>query len=125
MPARLSDPRARGQNNAVGLRLVQAACNDSSLSLYTKLGLATREPLSLLQGNPPAELHGGQSAWPFSSSSHERDLAMELTGQAALGNSVSQKPGAVHAEPVLIIKTLPGDLLVGVSCPFCRGDWQK
>jgi hypothetical protein len=45
--------------NAAGIRLVQAAYNSHSLSLYTKLGFATREPLSLLQGTPPAERFPG------------------------------------------------------------------
>jgi predicted N-acetyltransferase YhbS len=35
-----------------GVRLVQAAYHNRSLSLYTKLGFDTREPLSLLQGTP-------------------------------------------------------------------------
>jgi predicted N-acetyltransferase YhbS len=42
-----------------GVRLVQAAYHNRSLSLYTKLGFDTREPLSILQG--PAlgiEIHG-------------------------------------------------------------------
>lgn len=34
----------------VGLRLVQAAYHNRSLSLYTKLGFDTREPLSTIQG---------------------------------------------------------------------------
>lgn len=33
-----------------GVRLVQAAYHNRSLSLYTKLGFETREPLSLIQG---------------------------------------------------------------------------
>jgi predicted N-acetyltransferase YhbS len=33
-----------------GIRLVQAAYHNRSLSLYTKLGFATREPLATLQG---------------------------------------------------------------------------
>ena len=41
--------------DAAGIRLVQAAYHNRSMSLYTKLGFATREPLSLLQGTPPAE----------------------------------------------------------------------
>src|SRR5690348_6037353 len=36
--------------DASGIRLVQAAYHNRSMSLYTKLGFATREPLSLLQG---------------------------------------------------------------------------
>jgi GNAT superfamily N-acetyltransferase len=36
----------------VGVRLVQAAYHNRSLSLYTKLGFDTREPLSTIQGAP-------------------------------------------------------------------------
>lgn len=35
-----------------GIRLVQAAFHNRSLSLYTKLGFDTREPLSCMQGPP-------------------------------------------------------------------------
>jgi GNAT superfamily N-acetyltransferase len=42
-----------------GIRLVQAAYHNRSMSLYTKLGFATREPLSLLQGTPPGERFAG------------------------------------------------------------------
>jgi GNAT superfamily N-acetyltransferase len=35
-----------------GIRLVQAAYHNRSLSLYTKLGFMTREPLTTLQGPP-------------------------------------------------------------------------
>jgi GNAT superfamily N-acetyltransferase len=45
--------------NTAGIRLVQTAYHNRSLSLYTKLGFATREPLSLLQGTPPAERFPG------------------------------------------------------------------
>jgi GNAT superfamily N-acetyltransferase len=41
--------RARERRFA-GVRLVQAAYHNRSLSLYTKLGFDTREPLSVLQG---------------------------------------------------------------------------
>lgn len=47
----LERARARG---VAGVRLVQAAYHQRSLSLYTKLGFAAREPLSTLQG-PPIE----------------------------------------------------------------------
>jgi GNAT superfamily N-acetyltransferase len=40
------------ERNAPGVRLVQAAFHNRSLSLYTKLGFDTREPLSCLQGPP-------------------------------------------------------------------------
>lgn len=42
----------------VGIRLVQAAYHNRSLSLYSKLGFQAREPLSILQGPPlKLELH--------------------------------------------------------------------
>jgi predicted N-acetyltransferase YhbS len=50
--------RAR-ERRFVGVRLVQAAYHNRSLSLYTKLGFDTQEPLSTMQG--PAlglEIHG-------------------------------------------------------------------
>jgi len=43
--------RARERGNP-GVRLVQAAFHNRSLSLYTKLGFDAREPLSLMQGEP-------------------------------------------------------------------------
>lgn len=38
------------ERHFAGVRLVQAAYHNRSLSLYTKLGFDTREPLSILQG---------------------------------------------------------------------------
>ena len=38
------------QNNAAGVRLVQAAFHNRSLSLYTSLGFDIREPLACMQG---------------------------------------------------------------------------
>ena len=38
------------ERNFAGVRLVQAAYHNRSLSLYTKLGFDTREPLSLING---------------------------------------------------------------------------
>ncbi len=43
--------RAR-EGRFVGVRLVQSAYHNRSLSLYTKLGFDAREPLSNLQGSP-------------------------------------------------------------------------
>lgn len=40
------------RQNAVGVRLVQAAFHNRSLSLYTKLGFDVREPLACMQGEP-------------------------------------------------------------------------
>jgi predicted N-acetyltransferase YhbS len=40
------------EREALGVRLVQVAYNTRSMSLYTKLGFATREPLGAILGDP-------------------------------------------------------------------------
>jgi len=50
MEAVLDRAKARDR---VGVRLVQAAYHNRSLSLYSKLGFQAREPLSTIQGPPP------------------------------------------------------------------------
>jgi predicted N-acetyltransferase YhbS len=40
------------ERQALGVRLVQAAYNTRSMSLYTKLGFQTREPLAAINGKP-------------------------------------------------------------------------
>jgi predicted N-acetyltransferase YhbS len=50
--------RARERNFA-GVRLVQAAFHNRSLSLYTKLGFDLREPLSCMQGTPTTKPAAG------------------------------------------------------------------
>lgn len=40
------------ERHVPGVRLVQAAYHNRSLSLYAKLGFVAREPLSLIQGQP-------------------------------------------------------------------------
>jgi GNAT superfamily N-acetyltransferase len=51
MEALLRRERERG---ALSIRLVQTAYHYRSLALYAKLGFVVREPLSVLQGAPPA-----------------------------------------------------------------------
>jgi GNAT superfamily N-acetyltransferase len=46
--------RRERERRAVGIRLVQTAYHYRSLALYSKLGFAVREPLSVLQGPPPS-----------------------------------------------------------------------
>jgi predicted N-acetyltransferase YhbS len=50
--------RARERRSA-GVRLVQAAFHNRSLSLYTSLGFDVREPLSCMQGRPIEEMIPG------------------------------------------------------------------
>src|SRR5256885_3362846 len=47
-----------------GIRLVQTAYHYRSLSLYAKLGFVAREPLSVLQGTPPALSVPGRGVRP-------------------------------------------------------------
>jgi predicted N-acetyltransferase YhbS len=47
-----------------GVRLVQAAYHNRSLSLYTKLGFLVREPLSVIQGKPLAAQIPGYAVRP-------------------------------------------------------------
>jgi len=49
-----------------GIRLVQAAFHNRSLSLYTKLGFETREPLSVVQGPAIRKVPNGWKARPAS-----------------------------------------------------------
>ena len=56
-------PRAN-EKNAAGIRLVQAAFHNRSLSLYTSLGFDVREPLSCLQGRTSQRSIPGCSVRP-------------------------------------------------------------
>ena len=68
MEAVLQRERDRG---AVGVRLVQTAYHYRSLALYTNLGFVVREPLSVIQGTPPALSVPGLGVRP----AREHDLA--------------------------------------------------
>ncbi len=56
MQAVIDEARA---HNAAGIRLVQAAFHNRSLSLYTKLGFDAREPLSVINGDIPKTVPDG------------------------------------------------------------------
>jgi predicted N-acetyltransferase YhbS len=58
------------QRRFPGVRLVQVAYHNRSLSLYTKLGFVAREPLSIMQGAPLAVQMPGYTVRPAT----ERDL---------------------------------------------------
>jgi GNAT superfamily N-acetyltransferase len=63
--------RREHERGVVGTRLVQTAYHYRSLALYAKLGFAIREPLSVLQGTPPAVAIPGLGVRP----AREADLA--------------------------------------------------
>jgi predicted N-acetyltransferase YhbS len=47
-----------------GVRLIQAAFHNRSLSLYTKLGFDVREPLAVMQGSPIKKIFEGYTVRP-------------------------------------------------------------
>ena len=59
------------EREAVAVRLVQTAYHYRSLALYAKLGFAVREPLTVVQGTPPALSLPGHGVRP----AREHDLA--------------------------------------------------
>ena len=62
--------QSRRERRFAGVRLVQAAFHNRSLSLYAKLGFDVREPLACIQGSPPRVKLAGRSVRPAG----ERDL---------------------------------------------------
>jgi GNAT superfamily N-acetyltransferase len=61
MERELERQRERG---VPGVRLVQTAYHYRSFALYAKLGFAVREPLSVLQGDPPEIAASGRAVRP-------------------------------------------------------------
>jgi GNAT superfamily N-acetyltransferase len=104
MEAALRRQRERG---AVGIRLVQTAYHYRSLALYAKLGFAVREPLSVLQGTPPALSIPGLGVRPAREADlaacgalcvriHGHDRNGELRDAIAAGTAVLvERPGRV------------------------------
>ena len=64
--------RREQDRGAAGVRLVQTAYHYRSLALYAKLGFTVREPLSVLQGTPPALSIPGLGV----RAAHEQDLRL-------------------------------------------------
>jgi GNAT superfamily N-acetyltransferase len=104
MEAVLRRERDRG---AVGVRLVQTAYHYRSLALYTKLGFVVREPLSVIQGTPPALSVPGLGVRParehdltacnqLCARVHGHDRSGELRDSIAAGTAhVVERPGGI------------------------------
>ncbi len=78
------------QRRLPGIRLVQAAYHNRSLSLYTKLGFAAREPLSTMQGNPISEQIPGYIVRPANTG----DLS--ACNQVCMGVHGHDRGGELH-----------------------------
>jgi predicted N-acetyltransferase YhbS len=86
------------QRDALGVRLVQMAYHNRSMSLYAKLGFDVREPLATLQGHPVAsQIHGYpirpatdddvKACNALCSSVHGHDRGGELSDAVAQGTA--------------------------------------
>lgn len=92
-----------------GVRLVQAAYHNRSLSLYAKLGFVVREPLSCMQGPPMKKILPGYQTRPAAPADlaacndlcfrvHGHDRAGELQDGIQHGNAVvAERDGRVTA----------------------------
>jgi predicted N-acetyltransferase YhbS len=86
------------QRRVPGVRLVQAAYHNRSLSLYAKLGFEVREPLATMQGSPLTAQIPGYTARPATAGDleacnqvcrrvHGHDRGGELRDAIAQGNA--------------------------------------
>lgn len=97
--------RRERDRDAAGIRLVQTAYHYRSLALYAKLGFAVREPLSVLQGAPPALSVPGLGVRPgreediaacdaLCARVHGHDRSGELRDAIATGTAlIVERPG--------------------------------
>jgi predicted N-acetyltransferase YhbS len=99
--------RRERERDVAGIRLVQTAYHYRSLALYAKLGFVVREPLSVLQGDPPSLSSPGRSVRPALADDvaacadvclrvHGHDRTAELADAMAAGTArVVEQPGGV------------------------------
>src|ERR1700722_17996076 len=97
-----------------GARLLQAAFHNRSLSLYTKLGFDTREPISAMQGPPikslaprygvrPARAADLEECTPLCQRVHGHDRGGELRDAIQQGTAVvAERDGRIVAYSTLI-----------------------
>jgi predicted N-acetyltransferase YhbS len=93
----------------VGIRLVQAAYHNRSLSLYSKLGFVVREPLACMQGEPIRREVPGYGVRPARESDlsvcndlcrrvHGHDRGGELSEAIQVGTAVvAERDGQIRA----------------------------
>jgi predicted N-acetyltransferase YhbS len=87
------------ERGAPGVRLVQTAYHYRSLALYASLGFVVREPLSVMQGDPPRVSIEGRAVRPAQEEDlaacdaicrdvHGHDRSHELRGAIGMGSAV-------------------------------------
>ena len=105
------------QREAAGVRLVQTAYHYRSLALYCKLGFVVREPLSVLQGQPPAVSVPGLGVRP----AREEDLAAcdELCVRVHGHDRNAELSDAIAAETARVVESPDG--ICGYATGFGYG----
>jgi GNAT superfamily N-acetyltransferase len=100
-----------GQQRFVGVRLVQAAFNNCSLALYTKLGFDVQEPLANLQGAALAlEIPG----YPVRAATEKDLTACNLLCQQVHGFERGRELSrAIHQGTATVVER--GDLITGYA----------
>jgi len=88
------------EQNAPGVRLVQAAFHNRSLSLYTNLGFSVREPLTVVNGTTVIRQIDGYSVRPAELSDLDacNDLCIRIHGHhrgGELADGIAQKTAFV------------------------------
>lgn len=90
------------ERNCAGVRLVQAAFHNRSLSLYTKLGFEVREPLTNLQGAPLKKSIAGFPVRPATEADVEAcgQLCRRVHGH----DRRSELQGAIHQQTATVVE---------------------
>jgi predicted N-acetyltransferase YhbS len=94
--------RRAEETKLAGVRLVQAAYHNRSLSLYTKLGFDVREPLSVIQGSAPDISFPGYYVRP----GNEGDLnsCNQLCYQIHGHDRNQELPGAIKSGTLSVVE---------------------
>ena len=93
------------------VRLVQAAVHNRSLSLYTKLGFAVREPLACMIGTPRPQQIAGHTARP--AMEKDLDACNELCRRVHGHDRAAELSGAVRQKTATVVES--GGRIVGYA----------
>jgi GNAT superfamily N-acetyltransferase len=90
------------QRKFAGIRLVQAAFHNRSLSLYTKLGFEVREPLANIQGAPLRQSFAGLPVRPAAES--DVDVCSRLCRRIHGHDRRNELLGAIQQETATVVE---------------------
>lgn len=90
------------RSHAPGIRLVQAAYHSRSLSLYTKIGFDSREPLSCMLGNPIGEAISGYRV--RAAAEHDLDACSDLCARVHGHHRAGELNDAIRAGHATVVE---------------------